>query len=210
MKRLAICAALLSAAPGLMQASGVISTMSCGGTYALTASATCGGSTYQDVLEQFQDSLQWNSSNDITSPTLSATNINDPAMANGGVYNTTWDAVDLPISVTGSSLELADNYLDVQRGTHWSPATGSHAQTFGGNFDTQPDNSGFAAGTPGASGTPGDYLLGSNSSSPITIASTAPLSSFGFRIESEDLHLLRCRHSTIRSGWRLPWHRYFL
>ncbi len=186
-----------------MMASGVISTMSCGGTYALTASATCGDTTYQAVLEQFSNNLQWNAGSDILSPTLTdAPGSTFAPMANGteSTSLTTWDAVSLPISVTGSSLELADNYVNVARGaTHWSPAGTTNPQTAPYNFNSQQatNTSGFAPGTVGASGTPGDYLLGSGvnlaaplnttSSTPadaITLASTAPLSSFGFRVES--------------------------
>jgi hypothetical protein len=192
-KRIVICAALLSAVPGLMQANGVISTASCGGSVALTASTTCSNSaTYGSVLETFSDNLQWNAANDVTSPTLSATNANDPAMANGVMYDTTWDAVSLPISVTGSELELADNYIEVKKFSNWVNPTGSHPQIYEGTFDSQPDTSG--ATTPG---TPGDYLLGSGAitgntptsglpANAITISSTVPLSNFGFRIASED------------------------
>jgi hypothetical protein len=188
-----------------MHASGVISSGSCGGTStALTGSTSCtNSSTYGAVLESFANNLQWNSGSvsggDVTSPTLTATNVNDPAAANGQTFNTTWDAVGLPISVTGSALELADNYVDLWNanlGEYMSPR-GAAAARFEGDFDSQPD---------GSAGSPGDYLLGSgattcpvsgcptvtSASGPavngnaITIGSSVALSSFGFRIQSAD------------------------
>jgi hypothetical protein len=127
--------------------------------------------------------LEWNSSAAVVSGTLSATNSNDPAAANGMAYNTTWDSIGMPsiLAITGQALELADNYVDVKKGSKWLPPTGSYAQTFEGTFNSQPNT--------GAS-TPGDYLLGSANANAITIQSTAnnsALTSFGFRIASQDL-----------------------
>ena len=189
-KRILMCAALFGAAPGLMQASGVIA-VSCGGTSALTSSTVCSNNaTYGNILETFgNDYLQWNGANDIASPTLTATNPSDPALANGVMYDTTWDAVGLPFTVTGSELDLADNYIEILKGTKYVPPVGSHPQIYEGTFNSQP---GVSAGTPG------DYLLGSGGTTggttngglpadAITIASTGnALSSFGFRISSSE------------------------
>jgi hypothetical protein len=179
-KRKLICAVLFSAAPGLLHASGVIA-VSCGGASVLTASTTCSNSaTYGSILETFSNDLQWNAANDIVSPTLTATNASDPASANGGLYNTTWDAVGLPISVTGSDIGLADNYIQVKKFNNWVTPTTPGPQIYEGMFDSQPDAS---------AGSPGDYLIGSGNGSAITIASTNPLdplSSFGFRISTQD------------------------
>ena len=181
MKRTLIRATLLFAVAGALSATSIIS---CGGTSALGASTVCSNSqTYGTVLQTFALNLQWNNSANQTSGTLAATDINAPASANGMAYNTTWNSVGLPImlAMSGTAMELADNYVNVQRSSKWVLPTGSYPQPFEGTFDAQPN---------AGAGTPGDYLLGSANQTPIAIKTTPSsvfLSGFGFRIASQDL-----------------------
>ena len=113
--------------------------ISCGGTTALPGTTTCSNSlSYSTVLQTFSLDLQWNSASDVTSPTLSATNPSDPASASGAAYNTTWDSVGLPVilGISGSMLELTDNYVDVQRGVELEAGehVSRHAPTVRGNL----------------------------------------------------------------------------
>jgi hypothetical protein len=177
-KRILICIAVIAAASGAVQASGV---------FACSGKANSSNSCYTSHLSTFDLQLNWD-----TSLSTSASSYVAPPI-DGTNYNATWyaSASFVNVTITGSNLIRGDDYFFTDTtGGGWQNLLNNPPNRVTGSFDSAPDTGLTTSGVGIPVNFYGEGLLGSqgmpgNNGGTFVVGSNTILSTFGFRIASD-------------------------